>query len=503
MIKTNQILPEGNSILGEKKVIINIGLGVFEDSLADQGIEVKTVNWNPPAKKRSDIKSIFDFSLNGWMSEVKEKIDQGNQLALTTLVNCQPIWIGCDAAIKVVPGMTPRTILHSGPNIEWSRMCQPMKNGILGAILFEELAKDISQAEALVQSGEITLAACHDYSAVGGMTGVTSANTPVAIVRDAENGNTAFCGLHEGMQPWGFSWGNHDEESISNLKWIKDEISPVLNAGLKLSGGLKMSPLISKSIQMGDEIHGRCVASTSLISRELSPFISKLEFSKNILMRVLEFLRVTDMFSLHIVMAAAKSMTDSIKNIPYSTIVTVMARNGVDFGIKVSGLGERWFVGPAQKINTVFFSPNWNDSLAVPDIGDSSVVEVVGLGGLIHAASPAQGYALGFNYLDSLRKTEEAYAFCAGEHKTWRIPGLDFRGVPLGIDILKVIATGKTPILDTATAHKQGGKIGIGEARAPMEAFDEAMKAFAEMVEINSNAQKNYSSDKKNLKADL
>ena len=416
------------------------------------------------------------------MDDIKNRINQANQQVLATLVGSQPVWVGCDHAINVIPGMTKNTILHAGPPIEWHRMCRPMQNGILGAIIFEELADDITQAEALIQSGEMILAPCHDFSAVGGMTGVTSATTPVAIVRNNKEGNTSFCGLHEGMQPKGLSWGNYDQETIDNLKWIRDEVSPTLDAGLKLSGGLGMSSLIARSVLMGDEMHGRCVASTSLITRELAPFLIHSGVSKDILKRVLEFLRVTDMFSLHIVMAAAKSMTDSIKNIPNSSVVTTMARNGVDFGIKVSALGDKWFIGPASKINTVYFSPKWNDDVATPDIGDSSVVEVVGLGGLMHAGSPAQGYALGYTYSDSLRKTEDAYAFCAGEHKSWLIPTLDFRGVPLGIDIRKVVKTGITPILDTATAHVDGGKIGIGEARAPMEAFTAALIAFREIV---------------------
>ncbi len=421
------------------------------------------------------------------METFDEKIENANLQAINLIKESRPVWIGCANAIDAIPGITKRTILHAGPPIAWERMCKPMRNGILGALLFEELAENLTQANELVNAGEIILAPCHDFSAVGGMTGITSASMPVAVVCNESKGNYAYCGLHEGMQPKGFSWGNNDAESINNMKWIRDELSPVLDAGLKLSGGLDLRSLISRSVIMGDEIHGRCVASTSLISRELTPWLIQLNVSKEILQRVFEFLRITDMFSLHVVMAAAKSMTDSAKNIPYSTIVTAMARNGVDFGIKVSALGENWFTGPAQKINTVYFSPKWNDLVATPDIGDSSIVEVVGLGGLMHAGSPAHGYALGFTYSESLRKTLEAYSFCVGEHKAWQIPNLDFRGLPLGIDIRKVVKSGITPILDTATAHVDGGKIGIGEALAPIEAFETALLAFTEKYMNHKN----------------
>jgi hypothetical protein len=412
------------------------------------------------------------------MSNIKESIDQANGQAVAAIIESQPNWIGCGNAIDVIPGMTKRTVLHAGPPIEWQRMCQAMRNGILGAILYEDLAKNLSDAEALIRSGEIILAPCHDHSAVGSMTGITSATMPVAIVLNERKGNLAYCGFHEGMRSMGFSWGNHDQETIDNMKWIRDEFSPTMDAGLRSSNGLDIYSLIARSIQMGDENHGRCKASTSLMTRELIPWLVKLDVSKNLLWRIFEFLRSTDMFALNIIMAAAKSIADSIKNIPYCSIITTMARNGVEFGIKVSALGERWFIGPAQKINTVYLSSTWNDDVATPDMGDSSIVEVIGLGGLIRVASPALGYSLGFDYSDSVRKTEEAYAFCAGEHKVWQLPALGYRGVPLGIDIRKVIKTGVSPTLDTATAHINGGKIGIGEAVAPMKAFETALLAF-------------------------
>lgn len=241
-----------------------------------------------------------------------------------------------------------------------------------------------------------------------------------------------------------------------------------------------MRQVIGRAIQMGDEGHGRCGAATSLITRELAPHLARLDLSKEILGRAYDFLLLADIFALHVIMASARCMVEPAKNIPYSTVVTTMARNGVEFGIKISALGDEWFTGPAQKIKTVFFSPEWTDADATPDIGDSSIVETVGLGGLIHAASPVEEFAFGGTYADALRKTEDAYAFCVGEHAVWTIPNLDFRGVPLGIDIRKVLQGGVAPILDTATAHREGGKIGIGEARVPMEAFETALRAFAQ-----------------------
>ncbi len=416
------------------------------------------------------------------MSEVREQIELANRKVLDILKKGQPRWIGCKDALDAIPGMTPKTILHAGPPISWERMCQPMRNGIIGAVIYEGLASIPAEAEALIVSGEVDIHPCHEYMAVGGMTGVTSASTPVHIVVNDPFGVTAFCGFHEGGSPNGFGWGTYDDESLQHLRWMKDELAPVLDAGLQAMGGLNMQRIVARAIQMGDEEHGRCGAATSLIVRELIPCLVQQGFDPKVLTRVLEFLRTTDIFALHVIMAAGRSLVEPAKNIPFSTVVTTMARNGVEFGIKVSALGDRWFTGPAQNIRTVYFSTEWTDDDANPDIGDSSIVETVGLGGLIHAAAPAHEFALGGVYTDSLVKTQEAYAFCAGEHDTWVIPSLDFRGVPLGIDIRKVLNTGVTPILDTATVHKHGGKIGIGEARAPQEAFEAALRAFSESL---------------------
>lgn len=418
------------------------------------------------------------------MGDIREKIEQANLQTIKILKEGQPIWLGCKMAIDVIPGMTKRTILHAGPPIEWERMCQPMRNGVIGAVMYEGLAKTPAEAEDLVDRGEIHLSPCHEHSAVGGMTGVTSASTPVHVVQNKTFGNSAYCGFHEGSSPNGFGWGTYDEESMRHLSWMQRELAAVLDAGLQAMGGINMRSIIARAIHMGDEEHGRCGAATSLLTRELAPSLVRLNFPEDVLERVFEFLRTTDIFALHVIMAAARSLVEPAKNTPFSTIVTTMARNGVEFGIKVSALGEQWFTGPAQKIQTVYFSPEWNDQDATPDIGDSSIVETVGLGGLIHAAAPAHEYALGGNYAEALRKTDEAYAFTAGEHDAWTIPSLDFRGVPLGIDIRKVLKTGITPILDTATAHVKGGKIGIGEARAPLEAFEKALRYFHEGLEV-------------------
>jgi hypothetical protein len=413
------------------------------------------------------------------MSDIKAKIEAANQEAVAIMMAGQPVWIGCKPALDVIPGMTENTILHAGPPIAWDKMCVPMRRGVLGAVVYEGLAADLENALLAVEGGQIQLASCHSYSSVGGMAGITSASMPVHVVHNRKYDNYAYCAPHEGSSPKGFGWGTDDEETIEHAQWLEDELGPVLDAALQSCGGIDLREIIGRSIQMGDELHSRCVAATGHLTRELAPHMIGLDLPAEMRTRVLEFMLDSDIFALHVIMAAGRSIIEPAKGVPFSSVVTTMARNGVEFGIKVSGLGDQWFTGPAQPIETVFFSPEWSADVAAPDIGDSSIVETIGLGGMIHAASPSYANAINDSYAEALAKTDDAYAMCVGEHNSWKIPYLDFKGIPFGIDVRKVLQLGRTPILDTATVHVEGGKIGIGEARAPFEAFELALKALA------------------------
>ena len=415
-------------------------------------------------------------------ADIKERINEANKKTIDIMMAGQPVWIGDSPAIDVVPGMTKNTILHAGPPIEWDRMCNPMRKGILGAVVFEGLARNLSEAKELVESNEIFLSPCHHHSAVGGMTGITSASMPVHIVRNDTYGNVAYCLPHEGSSFKALGWGTNDDETIQQIRWMRDELSPVLNTGVKAIGGINIKDIIGRAIQMGDEAHSRCTAGTLLITRKLAPYLVSSDIQKDMLARVLDFIQRTDIFALHLFMAAGRSMIDPAKNIPYSSVVTTLCRNGVEFGIKVSALGDQWFTGPAGKIRTSYFSPQWNDSVAGKDIGDSAIMEVIGLGGLIHAAAPAHEHLLKGTFESAMSKTKEAYSITVGEHNSWFLPALDFRGVPIGIDIRKVVQTGTPPLIDTATPHIDGGFIGSGESRAPLEAFEKALREFSKTI---------------------
>lgn len=176
-------------------------------------------------------------------------------------------------------------------------------------------------------------------------------------------------------------------------------------------------------------------------------------------------------------------MLDAAEGIAGSTIVTAIARNGSQTGIQVSGLGERWFAAPAPTIEGVFF-PGYGPQDANPDLGDSAITETMGLGSFAMAGAPAVVQYIGGSPQFAMETTRKMYDITTGEHETFNIPLLDFRGTPLGIDIRKVVETGITPVINTGIAHKKPGigQIGAGLTSVPMECFVKALEAFAETM---------------------
>ncbi len=413
------------------------------------------------------------------MSVLKEKIAQANFQALELILGAQPRLVDVAPALEVVPGMTPNTILHSAPAIEWDRMCGPHRNGIIGAALWEGIADDAAHAEQMIERGEIIIAPCHHHDSVGAGAGITSASTPMLVVENTSAGNRAFSCISEGGGLRLLKWGVYDEDIGKHLSWQAQVLGPVLRDAVRASGGIDIKGIISKAVQMGDECHNRTIASTSLFLRALlEPLLESRGDSPELLESV-RFLVAADQFFLHGIMAAAKAMLMPAAGLEYSTVVTAMARNGVEFGIQVAGLGDQWFTAPANNVEGLFFRSEWGHEHAVPDLGDSCITETIGLGGFIQAAAPTvQQYVQG-NMQQAIANTLEMQQICVTSNNDVQIPAMDFAGAPVGIDIRKVVQTGIAPLIDTAITHKQGGLIGAGQVRAPMACFEQALKAFA------------------------
>jgi hypothetical protein len=413
------------------------------------------------------------------------EIEQANTIAIERLMSARPILKGIATAREVIPGMKDNLILHAGPPIEWARMSGPLRGAIIGAMLFEGVAKSEAEATSMVERGEVEFDSCHHHGAVGPMAGVTSASMKVYVVENAEHGNKSFSNLNEGYGKV-LRYGAYSEEVLKKLHWMNDVFGTALADALASSNGIDMRALIAEALHMGDEGHNRNKAGSLLYLKLIAPLIAKTTKDSAAMAEVMQFIGDNALSVLNPVMAACKAMTDAAHGVEGSTIVTTMARNGTDFGIRVSGLGEReWFTAPAEIPVGLFFS-GFSQADANPDIGDSAITETAGIGGFAMATAPAIVTFVGGTPKDAMNATLEMYEITFAESKFFTMPSLDFRGTPTGIDLRKVVELGITPRINTGIAHKNAGvgQVGAGLVRPPLKIFEDALLAFAEKYNI-------------------
>jgi len=412
-------------------------------------------------------------------------IEQANQTAVDNLMNARPILKSVATARDVIPGMKDNLFLHAGPPIEWARMSGPLKGAFIGAMLFEGIAKSEAEAVSMAERGDVEFEPCHHHGAAGPMAGVISASMKVYVVENAEHENKAFSGLNEGYGKV-LRYGAYSDEVLKKLHWMNDVLGVALADALASSNGIDMRALMSEALHMGDEGHNRNKAGSLLYLKLISPLIAKTMKDSAAMSEVLGFIGDNALSVLNPVMAACKAMTDAAHGVEGSTIVTTMARNGTDFGIRVSGLGEtQWFTAPAEIPVGLFFSGFTQDD-ANPDIGDSAITETAGIGGFAMATAPAIVTFVGGSPKDAMNATLEMYEITFAESKFFTMPALDFRGTPTGIDIRKVVELGITPRINTGIAHKNAGvgQVGAGLVRPPLAIFEQALLAYAEKYNI-------------------
>ncbi|MDJ0948825.1 MAG: DUF1116 domain-containing protein [Alphaproteobacteria bacterium] len=410
-------------------------------------------------------------------------IEAANAEALDRICAGDPVLVDVQPAAAVLAGFPDRTVLHAGPPITWDRMCGPMRSAVAGAIVFEGWANTLRDAEGLAESGKIEFQPNHHFDAVGPMTGMTTPQMQVLVVENREFGNRAYCTVNEGLGNV-MRFGGNDAEVVARLEWIAAEVGPALGAAIRHRGGIPLKGLIARGLSMGDEMHMRNAACTSLFIRELAPALAETAGSGELLASLLEFMGGNDMFFLNIAMAMAKATIMPAHGIENCTIVTTMARNGTDFGIRVSGTGDQWFTAPAAMAQGLYFA-GFSEDDGNPDIGDSCIVETVGLGGFAMAASPAVvGFVGAGSAADAIGYTRSMAEITVGQNPEWTLPSLDYTGVPTAIDVLKVLEMGIEPVINTAIAHREPGRgqVGAGVVRAPFSCFEQALARFAESV---------------------
>lgn len=470
-----------NQLFDRELHVINVGLEMFKDDLIKQKTKVTHLEWKPPGGGKPELIAALDKLER---PDILAKIEAANKSAVERIIRSQPVLTGFDQAINVVPGMTKTTILHAGPPIDWERMSGPMKGAVTGALVFEGLASNLEEAAQLAASGEITFSPCHEHNCVGSMAGVTSASMFMHIVENKTYGNVAYTNLSEQLSKI-LRMGANDETVIARLNWMRDVLGPMLRDAMKLSeNGIDLRLMLAQALHMGDECHNRNNAGTTLLIQALTPLILQTNYSTQDKIDVFQFVASSDYFSGPTWMALCKCALDAAHGIENSTIVTTMARNGVEFGIRVSGApGNVWFTGPAQKVVGPMFA-GYKPEDAGLDIGDSAITETYGIGGFAMATAPAIVALVGGTVDEALNYSTQMKEITTAENPNVTIPLLNFQGVPTGIDIRKVVQTGIMPVINTAIAHKEPGigMIGAGITHPPSDCFEKALLALSERI---------------------
>lgn len=456
--------------------VINVGVSSFAEAIAAHDTPVVSVEWQPPAGGNAALGRSLSLMIN------HPTIDAANKTAFERYLSSVPRVIDVLPARDAIVNMGDRTILHAGPPIEWSQMCGPVKGAIIGAILYEGWTENAADAGDMAASGDIEFAPCHHYQAVGPMAGILCPSMPVWVVENTDRGNRAYCSLNEGLGKV-LRFGANSPDVLERLRWMQTVLAPILRKAVGALGGIEVKPLMAQALHMGDEVHNRNVAASSLLLKRLVPAMVESGMPATDIADAARFIAGNDHFFLNVSMASCKAMLDAAHGVDGSSMVTAMSRNGVQFGIRLSGCGDRWFTANSPVIDGLYF-PGYGISDANPDLGDSTITETAGLGGFAMAAAPAIVQFVGGSPADAIANTQRMGGITLGKNNALTLPTLNFQGTPAGIDARKVVDTGICPTINTGIAHREPGigQIGAGITEAPLACFVDAVGALAESI---------------------
>ena len=452
--------------------VVNVGLPLFGEAVAEQGRPVVQVDWRVPAD--GDLKVVRALTRTFGVHEAT--IEEANAEVFRRLDTGVAMLTGVATAADVVPGIEGHTLLHCGPAIEWAQVCDPLRRSMRAAVVAEGWAASVAAADGVLAAGDVRLEPANLHQMVVPMATSIGPSAPVWVVENREGATVAFAPINQG--PGEVAWfGRDTDAAIQRLRFLREVAGPLLGKVVAAAGPIDLFALATQGIAMGDDVHMRTQATTNLLIRNLLPGLMEhgaalgpagVEFAK--------YLSGNHLFFLNLAMAAAKSLTLWAEQVPHSSIVTTMARNGTDFGIRLAG-NDAWFLTQAPPVGEALYYSGQSAETAAKDIGDSAVLELVGLGGPAAAGSPAVAAFLGGTMADARAATESMIEICRGPSTRFKLPTMDFRGTPVGVDIRYVAESGITPKVNTGVLHVSdgSGQVGAGVATAPLECFTAAL----------------------------
>jgi hypothetical protein len=461
--------------------VINVGVDAFTRSVREAGGCALQLDWRPVGDGDPKLAWRLAQIAGGTDDDggIGARIDRANAQATERIMSAQPVLVDVALHARDVWPDMGRTLLHAGAPVAWETMCGPMQGAMIGALLYERWAETPQAAEALLRSGGVRLAQCHDHAAVGPMSGIISPSMPVCVVRNMTHGNLAYSNMSEGIGRV-LRFGANGPDVIERLRWIETVLAPALKAAVRTAGGIDLKAIQAQALLMGDEVHSRNAAATLKFLAAISVALADSDVDRNAMRESLRFIADNSQFFLNLSMVSSKAIMDAAHGIEASSVVTAIARNGVTTAIRVSGLGRQWFEAPSDRPVGLYF-PGFGPDDANADLGDSAICETAGFGGFSLAASPALLQLVGGRVSEALAYSREMHDITVARNPGLSLPALDFAGAPCGIDIRKVVDNGIRPVLTTGIAHRQAGvgQIGAGIVRAPMACFTQAVLALA------------------------
>lgn len=472
------------SLLGGVRAV-NVGLRGFVETVEATGGQVVHMDWRPPAGGDADLARLLSRIRGRTPHGPYATLDEANRAVTQIMIDAQPWLVDVRPAAEALAAWSDgkKRLLHAGPPIAWAEMPGPMRGAAMGAILYEDWAADEAAAQALIDTGAIDLLPCHEAGAVGPMGGITSPTMPMLVVENRAHGTRGACILNEGIGKV-LRFGAYGPDVLARLRWMRDVLGPALGVAVRASGGINLKAIAGKAVGMGDELHQRNIAASALFLREVAPWLAREVDDRQALAEVLRFLGETEQFFLNLAMAYGKATVDAARTVRAGTVVTTMTRNGVRFGIRLSGTGERWFTAPVNTPRGIYFA-GFSEADGSPDIGDSAITETIGWGGVAMGAAPGVIRFVGAGgAADATRISNEIAEACVDENPHFVVPTLDFRGLPIGIDVLRVVELGVLPLINTGIAHRQPGvgQVGAGTVPPPLDCFLQAVRAYAEQI---------------------
>ena len=462
------------TIIGQELNVATAGAAFFAETLRAQAVPVTEVHWQPAM-------SGTDADLERVLGDPRRPL--ANSLAVRRMLDCSAYLVDVLPAGPTL-GLGPCDFLHSGPPISWDRATGPLRGALIGAAMLEGQARFPADARALFSNGAgACLDSCHHHHAVGPMAGVVTSSMWMFAVEDATTGRRCYCSLNEGLGKV-LRYGAYSPEVLDRLRWMAAVLGPTLQRAVRAHGPLSINAILAQMLHMGDEAHNRNRSGTLMLLRDLLPDLIECGATSSDVADVVKFIGGNDHFFLNLAMPACKLALDAARNIPGSTMVVAMARNGTDFGIQVSGTGDNWYTGPSL-VPEGLYLPGYGPDDANPDIGDSAVTETYGLGGFAMAAAPAIAQLVGGSPADAIASTLRMYEITLAEHPVLTVPVLGFRGVPCGIDVTKIVRTGLLPQINTGIAGRTAGtgQVGAGRVTPPSSIFRSALAALAASAE--------------------